>query len=229
MTIVATFPAPTAYVTGLAYGDGHLWVGAVADWTNVATFDDTIFKMNPETGAVVDSFEFGNPHGLAFGDGALWVDHHYDEISKLNTSGVELLSYPAQGIGAYGLAYNETLGLLYQTDNDNGKIYVLNPANGAPLSTLQPTMDTNLGGVDLAFDGEYIWHMNLPDDKVYRIDPTSGATTFEFETPTPHVEGLAFDGVYLWLADNSNDTIYKVLPNALCCGAGESCNAGVCQ
>jgi hypothetical protein len=85
VTVVASFPAPAAYITGITYGDGHLWVGAIADSSD-PSFDDKIFKLNPTTGAVVDSFLFENPHGLAFGGGALWVDHHYTTISKLSTT-----------------------------------------------------------------------------------------------------------------------------------------------
>lgn len=43
-TIEATFDSPASAITGLAYGEGHLWA---LDWAT-----STVFMMDPATGAV---------------------------------------------------------------------------------------------------------------------------------------------------------------------------------
>lgn len=46
-TIEATFDSPASTITGLAYGQGHLWA---LDWTT-----KTVFEMDPATGSVLNS------------------------------------------------------------------------------------------------------------------------------------------------------------------------------
>jgi glutamine cyclotransferase len=63
--IVATLDAPDTNISGLAWGDGSLWA--------MDAVTDSVYKLNPETGAIISSFYFTHPvttvpTGLAYSE-----------------------------------------------------------------------------------------------------------------------------------------------------------------
>jgi len=63
--IVTTLDAPDTNISGLAWGDGSLWA--------LDAVTDSVYKLNPETGAVISSFYFSHPvttvpTGLAYSE-----------------------------------------------------------------------------------------------------------------------------------------------------------------
>jgi glutamine cyclotransferase len=70
-TIEATFDSPASTITGLAYGQGHLWA---LDWTT-----KTVFEMDPATGSVLNSMVISylppayECFGLAISNDTLYV------------------------------------------------------------------------------------------------------------------------------------------------------------
>ncbi len=70
--IIASYPTPTQYASGLTFGDGVLYL---ADFVTMM-----IYKLNPDTGSVMSSF-IPSPkprgtfmYGLAYSSGYLWAD-----------------------------------------------------------------------------------------------------------------------------------------------------------
>ena len=64
----------------------------------------------------------------------------------------------------------------------------------------------------LAYDGKSLWLSDESTDKIYKIDPDSGAVLKSFDSPGHHPEGLAWDGKYLWHIDSGEKLMYKLNP-----------------
>ena len=62
----------------------------------------------------------------------------------------------------------------------------------------------------LAWDGEYLWVAESVLDKIHKIDPSTGAVIYSFDSPGDEPTGLAWDGLYLWCADWIKDKIYQI-------------------
>lgn len=63
--IISTFDSPDTNISGLAWGDGALWA--------MDAVTDSVFKLDPETGEILDSFYFSHtittvPTGLAYSE-----------------------------------------------------------------------------------------------------------------------------------------------------------------
>lgn len=89
--VVQTFDAPDTEISGLTWGDGSLWA--------VSTETNTLFELDPNGGAVLNSFSVSvaGGHeitGLAFYNGILYVGENYPGstnsgyIYKYTTTGV---------------------------------------------------------------------------------------------------------------------------------------------
>lgn len=64
-------------------------------------------------------------------------------------------------------------------------------------------------GVDLAWDGEYLWATDANEDKIYKLD-TSGNIISSFGSPAIVSYGLAWDGEHLWATSTTRNRVYKV-------------------
>ncbi len=63
--IISTLDSPDTNISGLAWGDGALWA--------MDAVTDSVFKLDPETGEILDSFYFSHPTttvptGLAYSE-----------------------------------------------------------------------------------------------------------------------------------------------------------------
>lgn len=64
----------------------------------------------------------------------------------------------------------------------------------------------------LAFDGKALWLADDETDRIYKIDPETGAVLSSFAAPGHHPEGLAWDGKFLWHIDSGEKLMYKLDP-----------------
>ncbi len=62
----------------------------------------------------------------------------------------------------------------------------------------------------LTFDGNYLWVTDYKTDKIYKIDPASGAVLHQIPSPGFWPMGLAWDGKYLWNVDRKQKKIFKI-------------------
>jgi outer membrane protein assembly factor BamB len=120
---VSTLAAPgsDSAPCGLAYGDGALWVshGCLAQDDH-----DLIYKINPRTGRVLDSFPAPGqqPEDLAFGGGMLWnVDGATGVIYKIE---------PASGkVRGVATIPGKTQGPLVGLAHDGASLWVNDASN----------------------------------------------------------------------------------------------------
>jgi hypothetical protein len=87
-------------------------------------------------------------------------------------------SFPAPGFEPRGLAWDGSF--LWCADYYSGKIFKLNPSNGAKADSVSFPMLSDYGGITWGNNGQ-IWVAN--GSYVYQINPVSGDTISSFHCP----------------------------------------------
>jgi streptogramin lyase len=178
-SVLLSFPAPSKNPTGLTFDGANLWVAdkslkrvyklnawgiminsfpiPVKDSLRGLAFDGKdlwisgtkmIYKISRNGTDFNDSMK-GKFYGMTFDGSNIWaVDTKLKKIEKLDASGSVLSSIPIPkgSSSPFGLAYDGVSLWL----SDSKKIYRLNPANGAVLSSFNAPAKTKPG--DLAFE-----------------------------------------------------------------------------
>lgn len=209
--VIHTIPTPGYYSNGLAWDGNNLWVVNIADADHSDNYWYRIFQISPEDGEILSSFST-NPyfyHGLTFDGEYLWGEHNYTSIERLTVLGESLQQFSAIPLGV-GLAFDQFNNILFQSSTQPGAIYKINVTTEELIGELHPDEPFEHGWGDLAFDGNYLWHINLASDTVYNIDQYSGEIINSFPAPSGQCSGLTFDGEYLWISDTTLDLIYQV-------------------
>lgn len=89
--VVATFDAPDTNISGLAYGENSLWA--------VDGSTDGLYKLNPSTGAIQDSWYLSlsgaHPTGLGFVSNQVYVGTTSGYVYYYTTDGAYLGSFSA--------------------------------------------------------------------------------------------------------------------------------------
>ncbi|MDE4542252.1 hypothetical protein [Thermoanaerobacterium sp. R66] len=65
----------------------------------------------------------------------------------------------------------------------------------------------------LAWDGTNLWLTGFNTQKIYKLNPSTGAVISSFSSPDSWPYGLAWDGTNLWLAGVNTQKIYKLNPS----------------
>ncbi|ORX22384.1 hypothetical protein BVF91_11980 [Thermoanaerobacterium sp. PSU-2] len=65
----------------------------------------------------------------------------------------------------------------------------------------------------LAWDGTNLWLAGGNTQKIYKLNPSTGAVISSFSSPDSYPYGLAWDGANLWLAGYNTQKIYKLNPS----------------
>ena len=175
------FPG-TDQVAGVTFDGRHVWFAS----------GDRLNALDPQSGAVVRSFDIAAHAGTAF-DGTHLYQIAEDRIQKLDpASGRVLATIPAPaGGGDSGLAWAE--GSLWVGDYQGRKIHQIDPETGALLRSIESKRQVT--GVTWV-DGE-LWHGTWEGEEsdLRRIDPQSGAVLETLEMPPgAGVSGLECDG-----------------------------------
>ena len=221
--VIHSIPAPGYYSNGLAWDGNSLWVANIADASQPDSYWYRIFQVSPEDGEILTSFST-NPyfyHGLTYDGDYLWGEHNYTTIKKLNNTGESLQEFSAIPL-AVGLAFNHDDDILFQSTTQPGVIYKFDINTQEMIGELTPDEPYEHGWGDLAFDGTYLWHVNVASDTIYKIDQYTGNILDEFPAPSNQCEGLTFDGSYLWTSDTNLEILYQIDIDYSHCGQCES-------
>lgn len=101
-------------------------------------------------------------------------------------------------------------GIIYQIDPEDGRIVTSFPTPGS-------------FALDLTFDGQYLWNINISDDneqRLYQIDRNDGSVIRSIPSPSDNsviLSGLTWDGRTLWVTQWSSsqpqdDVIHQIDP-----------------
>ncbi len=127
-----------------------------------------IYKVNPDTEEILDSFEALSYAGLEHDGSHLWGWDLYRDIYKINPSNGEIVTSfsPPESSWPYDFAFDGTH--LWAADELYDKIYQLDPANGDVLGYFESPSRDPMG---LAFDGTHPWiSVTNPDDYIYKVN-----------------------------------------------------------
>jgi hypothetical protein len=215
----------TPTVHGLAFNrfDRSLW-GAEYTSGKIHKFKINYYR---DTIKVVKTIPASNdwPTGITFQGNKLWcasAGPGVAEICKLRKwTGRIIGCFPDLGRDSTGLTFAE--GFLWNAgfvgppeDEVPGFLYKLNTSGD--LIAWFPSPGSGPEG--LAYDGEYLWHVDWYLNKIYKID-LSGNVLCSWGGPGRCPIGLTFDGCYLWLADQCERMIYKLDIDHLDCEEDE--------
>jgi len=207
--VLATYTSPVARPAGLGWDGTHLWM--------VSDSDQTIYKLDPETMAILDSmptpaaeWSFGLDH-----DGVnLWGDLDEPEIIYQldDATGTLLNSFSSPFISPNGVAFD---GSQVWHSSFSDDLALMNPTTGTVTRTIPSPGNQAPRGLEW-IDGT-LWVVDgntYPDDAIYKMDPSDG-TVLEAYQPSGAtfslIYGLAFDGTHFWLSDLSTNKIHKLL------------------
>ena len=234
--------APGFAPSGLAYDGTSLYVSDLSGFRR-------IYKMDPQTGAVLGSFLApgptgldgrGNPNGLSYdGAGHLFVsdigDFGAGIVYEIDTAGTTIFNSFSLPFRGGGIAFDGTN--LYIADHDSGAVRVTDRSG-----LLIRTFDSQLRPAGLAFDPAlgHLWVISESDMKVSEIT-TEGNLIRSCDGPRdPGIQGLGgvtVVGSKLYLAEVSDPdpfnppevpgTIHVVDPNALTCSMIDTDGDGI--
>jgi subtilisin family serine protease/glutamine cyclotransferase len=177
--VVNSFAGPAAVSSsgsqGLALGPNSLFY-----IDGSGTSGHKLWELNPNTGAVIDSdivdaASPGEIAGLGYLNGKVYIEKSAtDQIIVWNPdtdTAITTLDVGANLQG--GLTGAGDLGVLFDS-NGAGQIYMIDPATGAVLSTLDTGPSPYDGGLAYV-KGELIAASRSSSSTVYRINPINGA------------------------------------------------------
>ena len=204
---------PGGRISGLAYGDGHLWLGRL-DYSRV-------YRIDTEAGfTVVDSLTPAISHpdlvqreDMAWALGDLWIatDHTYT-IFRVDDGTGALIDQHSYDVRPEGLTYDGS-NLWMQPRPSPVDLHCIDPATMDVVYSLPTQFELGEG---LAWDGEYFWVAE--DDSAHsinrvRIDSSGVEVLQSFSAPEAlgaGAEGLAWDGESLWYAEFTTNSVWRL-------------------
>ena len=212
LPVIQSFPSPTNLPRGLEHDGNYLYT---CQATDVPGEKDLIFKIDPNTGDTVETYEWtlsDFPMGIAWDGTNFYVsdDSFEGKIQVVDTNFNYVREIDAPEDWQRDLAFDGTY--LLEATSYSDKIWTLNPLNGSVINVFDSPLDWPAG---VAWDGSHIWHSNSEflgdNDYIYKLN-TAGNIIEQYRAPGTYPNGLAFDGQYLWVVDWDTDTIYKLQP-----------------
>jgi hypothetical protein len=157
---------PEGAATGIAVGDGSLWVTSPSDTSPSGR--NTVTQISLKTRKPVKTWVVGDiPLFVAYGGGSAWVSNLHGNDVSVVTPGLPVRTISLAG-RPLGLAF--TGSDLWVGDYDNQKVSKIDAASLKPESILP----IGLGYLGVAGDESNVWVTNRNDGTVTRIDPRPG-------------------------------------------------------
>jgi len=189
-------PSGQGFPWSLTWANGYLWVAN----------DLGVFKLDPETGKVIASFDppGTRPWGMTFDGKHLWINDFTElRVYEVNPENGEVISsfsygerYPG---GLNGLAWDGEY--LYLTSWSEYRALVKFDRKGNFIEQID-TEEWVGGG--LTFDGKYFWAQTCAG-KIYRLDKEGKITGWISSGSSQTMMDLAWDGQYLWSGERTNE------------------------
>jgi virginiamycin B lyase len=187
--------------------EGSVGAGAGAVWVLTVSPDPMLYKVDPSTERVVDTFPAPDESaGVRAGLGHVWItDTVNDELVALDPRTGKTDGRVTVGLGARFIALGE------------GSVWVLNQSDSSVTEvdprSLKPVRKTLVGespidGGDIAVGGGFVW-ARVSDSLVAQIDPESGRVTARYGAPAGS-GSVAADASTLWISVHDEDTLWRV-------------------
>jgi len=184
---------------GIAFDGQHIWT------TNSA--DDTVTRIDVETGARAD-FPVGQyPFGIVFDGEWVWVaNRDGNSVSRIDPASGASNEYGGFA-GPYGVGFDGQK--IWVTNSQWDTVSTVNRTTGAKIATYTSLFDP----FAFAFDGEHMWVTNWQGDTVSRFDIQDGTRVDVTVGLEPY--GIVFDGTAIWVTNWESSTLSRVDVDAL--------------
>ncbi|MDD5092363.1 MAG: hypothetical protein PHQ23_15800, partial [Candidatus Wallbacteria bacterium] len=151
--------------------------------------------------------------GLAYYGGYLWQvvqDSGMERVLKINPSTGSIASSVNLNIlGIYtprGVTFNAD-GHMAIVNDGNDRIYIIDPASpGSVQRYMQLSSSYFYSPWGIAFDGVNYWVADEYNDKIVKVDGTTGAYITQFNAPGGGSRGMTFCTTNLWILDSPGTT-----------------------
>ena len=98
--------------------------------------------------------------------------------------------------------------LWYGNTYDANHLYKIDLTN----RTVDSSLTVSVSAWALEWDGTNLWASDDGSGSVYKINTTTGATTFTSKTMGAWIEGIAWDGTALWCSSWNEESLYRYNP-----------------
>jgi YVTN family beta-propeller protein len=164
------------------------------------------YKYNA-SGALQSGFPItltGDPEGAAFDGNYIWVSTSAGTgtLSRIDVSTRAITNFPVNNNGAVAFDGKD----LWIIREGAGTTKVSGTTGAVLFSS--PSLG-GWGTNSVAFDGQYIWSVNVLVDTVSKIDVTTNQVVATVSA-YPGAGSLAFDGALMWVVCRDSNTIVKI-------------------
>jgi YVTN family beta-propeller protein len=180
--------------------DGSVWVAS--------SEENTVYRINPVTAAVVQAIPVGSgPSAIAANGQDIWVANTLNgTVSRINAVVDRVVQTVPVGTEPVGIAAGG--GSVWVTDAAASTLWALDPVSGQPTGRI-PLASTPSG---VAFGDTSVWVTSPGDDSVIRVDPRSGQPGRPIQVgagPT----AIAFGLGSVWVANGLDSTVSRIDPS----------------
>lgn len=207
--VVASFPAPAANPSGLAWAKGDLYCFC-------ETSPYLIWKVNPNNGKVLGSFKFvkagADTVGLGHDGKYFWAGNGAtDRVYRFAWGGSVASSFKAGWNVGWGFAWSGFHLWGTERSGEPPYSYFQMRIDGKVLRSYSDYYEI----YDPAWDGRLLWFPEYDDfEKKFRViavDVSNGIAVASFNAPAEGVRGSTYDGSYLWVGTAAgNGRLWKV-------------------
>lgn len=197
--VVATYDSPVLRPAGLGWDGAFLWL--------VSDEDQTIYKLDPATMAVLDTLPTPSANwtfGLDHDGTDLWGDTDEPEVifQMDDSTGGVLNTFVSPYLSPNGVVFD---GAMVWHSAFSQDLALMDPATGLVSRTIPAPGNQAPRGLEMFGGSLWVVDANTyADDAVHRLDPADGtveAVYLPVGAPTELIYGLAHDGSRFWLTD----------------------------
>jgi len=224
--VLDSFDLHRKHLHDLTFGNGYLWIIRSNEFEY-----DTIFKVDPIDGEIINSFEIPVPksywsQGLAWDSLSvggpfllLTIENPVNKIMKIRLSDYQIVqSYELPAKNPSGLDIKDSL--IWINIKGNRNLATFNPLNNNFTQLISlPYLSHSIKFSSFSKDKSLLWVTQsifwLDSNFIYLININTGKRVKSYKAPGLRVIGLAIDNISddapnLWTADFETGKIYKI-------------------
>ncbi len=185
--VINTFPVPGGVgiggADGLAFDGTNLFLIAAP----VTGGDGTLYELNPDSGAIIDSDTFtqigisNSIDGLGVLNGQVVAsDYQSNNLFFIDPVTDSVVGSAQQAVDVNGGAAGaDSRGTLFTNSNGSDQIFEINPSNGTVINSFSAPSGNILG---LAFIDGVLYASDPSSSTVFRLNPDNGSVLGSFST-----------------------------------------------
>jgi ABC-type branched-subunit amino acid transport system substrate-binding protein len=224
-TVGPPFALEDATPSGLAYGEGALWVstGSAADAIDFGTITSAVVRVDPVTDqpgnpiklkpstAAVGFHHSGSQ--IAAGGGSVWVIDAASEVERIDPATDQPQVIPDDGYAASAIAFGDgavwVLGEQVSTAGSPKGPFVwrIDPRTHAPSDRIEMQVS---GASELTVGAGSVWVASPWDGRVVRIQPGAQVRTQTIDAPGATAVRYDDAGRAVWVADPIDRALRRI-------------------